>query len=227
MPHVIYPYLEGGDMVLLPTDEIAFADDAGDGLLSPDDSFMPFFFKNLIDATYAVHRAGLLHLDIKPENFVVAGPDRSFFLPATWESLRNYRLVLLDFGLSTSIEEAATQDKCMDVGTAVTMAPEQVMCNGPAGRGTDWWAVAAAMWRVRVFWEPTLDDRERTRLLNLTCPRWGHHVMPDQPFFSEHFRSLLALMLRPTEQERDFSRSPEAMAALLAHPYLAPAIAAA
>jgi len=60
----------------------------------------------IVSAVATTHRRGILHGDIKPENFVV--------------SLRDKTLKLIDFGLSATIGHF----RIMDQGTPLTMAPE-------------------------------------------------------------------------------------------------------
>jgi serine/threonine protein kinase len=217
---MIYPYFSGGDLVTLGDDQLAFYDPARPKIiLNPDDTFLPRFFRQLVEAVYAIHQAGILHFDLKPENFVIRGPNRNFVLPADSKALSQYQLVILDFGLAMRLTEAEAED-CVKVGTDVTMAPEQVMCNHVAGRGTDWWSVAASMWRTRVFWEPTISDDERDLILKSKCEQWGHHVYPSQPFFSKDFTELLNLMFKPRPKDRDFSKNPVALSKLLDSPYL-------
>lgn len=220
-PHLqmIYPYLAGGDLVTLSSDHLAYKDKTTGRLFTPDDTFLPRFFRQLVEAVYAVHAAGILHLDLKPENLVIHGPDRQFIIPSDHPALSAYHLVLLDFGLALPLEEAA-QKNCLHIGTDVTMAPEQVLCNHAGGRGTDWWGLAAAMWRTRVFWEPSIGETERTNLLNAKCEQWGHPILPDQPWFTAEFKSLMRALLKPTPKERDFSHSQKRFQRLLDHPYL-------
>lgn len=220
-PHlrIIYPFLAGGDLVTLSSDHLAYTDAMTGKLLNPDNTFLPRFFRQLVEAVHAVHAAGILHLDLKPENLVIHGPNRHFVLPADHPALSAYHLVLLDFGLAMRLEDARQRD-CLHVGTDVTMAPEQVLCNHVGDRGTDWWGLAAAMWRTRVFWEPSIGEDERTRLLNAKCEQWGHPILPEQPWFSAEFRALMQIMLKPTPRERDFSRAPRRLQRLLDHPYL-------
>lgn len=226
-PLIVYPFMLGGDLIPITTDHLAFRNPRNKStLLSPDDAFLPRFFRQLVEALVAIHEAGILHLDLKPENFVVHGPDRNWFLPWDEPALSRYRLVVVDFGLAMSIMEAEAQE-CLSVGTEVTMAPEQHLCNHRAGRGTDWWAVAAAMWRTRVFWEPSITEEERDHLLDARCEHWGHPTLPDQPFFSSEFRQVMEVLLVADPQERDFTSKEERWKALLDMPYLLKGLGAA
>ena len=198
---IVYPLMRGGDLVPLEEDTVGLKTTSG-SYLNPDQTFLPRFSHQLISALHYMHGKGFLHLDLKPENFVVAGPDRHFVRPKGTQDLEAYSLVLIDFGLSEV--EARLPDECIKSGTEVTMAPEQVLCNSPIGFGTDWWGAAAGLFRVRVFWEPSIGDKRRDAILHERDPHWGHVILPGQPFFSPDFQSLLNLMLKPCPDERDF-----------------------
>lgn len=216
---IVYPFLRGGDLVPLEDDSLGLKIIKAGGrtseILNPDQTFLPRFAKQLILAVAHMHKNDLVHFDLKPENFVVAGPNRQFIRQLGSQALEAYDLVLIDFGLA-EIESRLT-DTCHKAGTEVTMAPEQIICNNPAGFGTDWWGVAAGLYRVRVFWEPSIDETERDRIMHLRDPQWGHVIMPRQPFFSREFGDLLELMLKPNPDDRDFDTR---LQELLDHPYI-------
>lgn len=221
---IVYPFLRGGDMVPLDTDALGLRVSTRSGgrvgvgtekVLNPDQTFLPRFTRQLVSAVAHMHAAGYLHLDLKPENLVVAGPDRNFQRPAGSPDLAAYDLVLIDFGLSEV--EAQLGDECLKSGTEVTMAPEQVLCNDPIGFGTDWWGFAAALFRVRVFWEPSIGEKTRSAVLHERDPQWGHVALPMQSFFAPTFRSFLELLLVPHPDDREFDRE---LGKLTGHPYL-------
>lgn len=223
-PIMLFPQIKGGDLVPLATDHLDKGDPANSNL-NPEESFLPRFFLQLIHAVNAVHQKNLLHLDIKPENLVIAGPDRLFsHIPSDQlDSSAAYSLILLDFGMAMTLDEIESSgDNCIKVGTDVTMAPEQFLCNAPTSRGTDWWAVGASIWRTRVFWEPTLTADERDALMTTKCEQWGHYSLPMQPFFSDQLKSLLSeLFLIPSPDQRDHSANQAAFEKLISHPYFA------
>lgn len=221
---IVYPYLRGGDLVPLDSDAVGLKIVTKTGgrigagsttILNPDQTFLPRFTRQLVSAVAHMHAAGYLHLDLKPENLVVAGPDRYFIRPAGSDELAAYDLVLIDFGLSEV--EAQLGDECLKSGTEVTMAPEQVLCNDPVGFGTDWWGVAAALYRVRVFWEPIIGEKTRSAVLHQRDPQWGHVALPMQSYFALAFTSLMNLMLVPHPEDREFDGKLEK---LTDHPYL-------
>lgn len=220
---IVYPLMRAGDLVPLETDHLAYYDPAAGTTdrrpLTPDETFLPRFFRQLVLAVYEMHQRGLLHLDIKPENLVVYGPDRNFILPAGHPALRAYQLVLLDMGLSRRLEDLK-DGQCVDRGTDVVMAPEQLMCNYGTGRATDVRQLGAAIWRTRVFWEPSLSEKQRDEILHSRDPQWGHYRTDRQSFFSDDFWDVLSLLLTADPAERDYTRDQASIDKLLSHPYL-------
>lgn len=218
-PKLVLPLMQG-DMIPTDDDHLAFYRmDRPVHVLTPDETFLPRFFRQLVEAVYAIHLEGFIHLDLKPENMVVHGPDRKFVIPSNHPALDQYRLVLIDFGLARLWQDLP-KGTCVRTGTEAVMAPEQFMCNHDTGRPADWWAVAASMWRIRILWEPTLSHAEREALVESRDKYWGRFSTPAQPFFDPLFQDLLDTMLTPNPKDRNFSESVESMTSLLDHPYL-------
>ncbi len=80
----------------------------------------------------ALHAAGLLHLDIKPNNVLVENTGR---------------VVLLDFGLTRPIRDVESSAELIVAGTPSSMAPEQFSGTG-IGPPTDWYAVGLMLYRA-------------------------------------------------------------------------------
>jgi hypothetical protein len=84
-------------------------------------------FGQLTSGLIALHAAGLVHRDVKPQNILVT---------------RSGRVVLLDFGLALSLEHSR---HCDSAGTIAYMAPEQAltMDHTPA---VDWYAMGVILY---------------------------------------------------------------------------------
>lgn len=84
--------------------------------------------RNLIEATKAVHAAGIVHRDIKPTNVMVsaAGP------------------VLVDFGIAMGEGESHVTRTGLVMGTPGFIAPE-IIDGAESDDATDWWSVASVL----------------------------------------------------------------------------------
>ena len=84
--------------------------------------------RKLIEATKAVHAAGILHRDIKPTNVMVsaAGP------------------VLVDFGIAMGEGESHVTRTGLVMGTPGFIAPE-IIDGAESDDATDWWSVASVL----------------------------------------------------------------------------------
>lgn len=80
----------------------------------------------------ALHRHGRLHRDIKPSNVLVSDEGR---------------VVLLDFGLVTSLESARRAEGGLVVGTLAYASPEQGL-GRPLGPAADWYAVGVMLYEA-------------------------------------------------------------------------------
>lgn len=84
--------------------------------------------RKLIEATKAVHAAGIVHRDIKPTNVMVsaAGP------------------VLVDFGIAMGEGESHVTRTGLVMGTPGFIAPE-IINGAESDDATDWWSVASVL----------------------------------------------------------------------------------
>jgi serine/threonine-protein kinase len=84
----------------------------------------------------AAHRAGIVHRDVKPDNFVLLGP--------TGEP---YGLKLIDFGMAKLDGTGGTSGSHTILGTVEYMAPEQILAE-PVDARTDVYAMGVVMFRL-------------------------------------------------------------------------------
>jgi serine/threonine-protein kinase len=84
----------------------------------------------------AAHRAGIVHRDVKPDNFVLLGP--------TGEP---YGLKLIDFGMAKLDGTGGTSSTHTILGTVEYMAPEQILAE-PVDARTDVYAMGVVMFRL-------------------------------------------------------------------------------
>jgi len=128
-------------------------------------------FLPILTGLQAVHDAGLLHLDIKPDNIYLR---------------RNGQPMLIDFGSARQVRGSdANQKVALSRGYA---APEQYPGHGERGPWTDVYGVGAAIYRCITGKEP-LDAMERM----LGVARVNHDPMVaatrlERPLYSKHIR---------------------------------------
>jgi serine/threonine-protein kinase len=84
----------------------------------------------------AAHRAGVVHRDVKPDNFVLVGPTNE-----------PYGLKLIDFGMAKLDSSTGTSGTHTILGTVEYMAPEQILAE-PVDARTDVYAMGVVMFRL-------------------------------------------------------------------------------
>jgi serine/threonine-protein kinase len=84
----------------------------------------------------AAHRAGIVHRDVKPDNFVLLGP-----------TSEPYGLKLIDFGMAKLDSSGGTSGTHTILGTVEYMAPEQILAE-PVDARTDVYAMGVVMFRL-------------------------------------------------------------------------------
>ncbi len=101
-----------------------------EGMLTPNEAFS--ILAQITGALDAVHKAGVVHRDVKPTNVIL---------------LPNGTAKLLDFGIARSGKETAITRRGMIIGSPSYMAPEQI--KGEAGaKATDIWALGVLSYEM-------------------------------------------------------------------------------
>ncbi|MFT5172520.1 MAG: hypothetical protein ACI8W7_000684 [Gammaproteobacteria bacterium] len=116
---------------------------------SLDDDECWLLLVDLLRALQVAHRAGILHLDIKPANIMRDGSG-------------GYRL--LDFGISQAIQVGRGSARTVGAGSVGYQAPEQRRLElDDFDTRTDLWAVGATVWALRTGF----DLRKHTDKINV------------------------------------------------------------
>ncbi len=102
----------------------------------------------LVAGMAAIHAAGIVHRDVKPENLL---------------RMEDGRLVVSDFGLATN--PAQTASVTLMVGTPSYMAPEMAM-GDPASFRSDVWAIGVVMHEILFGHRPEWDMTARERVFH-------------------------------------------------------------
>jgi biopolymer transport protein ExbD len=91
-------------------------------------------YKQIAEAMAAVHAAGIVHCDLKPENFFVTNPEAE---PAKWT------LKVIDYGISRHIPHGTSVTVGQRfAGSVCWMAPEQIgLSSARLSSATDVWAL--------------------------------------------------------------------------------------
>ena len=105
--------------------------DVGDSPRLPSNELERWLLQ-LCDAVEALHRASLLHLDIKPANLMVD---------------QDGDLVLVDFGLARRLDDGIRSTPAPSEGTPGYCSPEH-RAGRPIGTPSDWYGVGATLCKV-------------------------------------------------------------------------------
>lgn len=95
-----------------------------------DEESMARIFRELARAIAALHRAGILHGDLKPSNFLITRSSE--------------RVVLLDFGLARTKREGTVE---LRGGTPLYMSPEQ-LAGGELTEASDWYSFGVVLFEA-------------------------------------------------------------------------------
>eukprot|EP00929_Paragymnodinium_shiwhaense_P119691 TRINITY_DN91587_c0_g1_i1.p1 TRINITY_DN91587_c0_g1~~TRINITY_DN91587_c0_g1_i1.p1 ORF type:complete len:747 (-),score=115.08 TRINITY_DN91587_c0_g1_i1:83-2323(-) len=140
--------------------------------------------RQLLTGLAAVHQAGLVHCDVKPENLLLFRSGGPGNLPV---------LKLCDLGQATPAGEVPSY-----VGTRWYRAPELLMGRGRAGEEVDLWAAGCAMAEL-ILLRPCFPGTDTRDMLFRICSALG--APEDGWFFSEQLMEASGLRFAPCAAE--------------------------
>lgn len=120
---------------------------ARDGRLPVQDAVR--VLREASSALHAAHRAGIVHRDVKPDNIMLEGTERS--------------VVVMDFGIAKSAGDSrGLTETGMLVGTPLYMSPEQVLGEPKLDAQSDQYALATVGYRMLTGRAPFEGDSVQT-----------------------------------------------------------------
>lgn len=127
--------------------------------------------RDAVRALDAVHEAGIVHRDIKPDNLFLVGEIGS---PSSMK--------VLDFGMARLSDENYDENSTSILGTAQYMAPEQILVE-PVDSRTDGYALGVVLFRMLTghlpFEAHSKNDLLRHQLFSPVPPvSWLHEEVP-------------------------------------------------
>uniref|UniRef100_A0ACD5VAQ4 Uncharacterized protein n=1 Tax=Avena sativa TaxID=4498 RepID=A0ACD5VAQ4_AVESA len=153
--------------------------------------------RDVLTVVHVCHSMGVMHRDLRPENFRLASSAQGAPLKAT------------DFGLSVFIEEGKVYKDI--VGSAYYVAPE--VLHGNYGREIDVWSAGVILYILLCGWPPFWAETEKGILDAILAGQVDLHSSP-WPTISESAKDLTRQMLNRDPHKRITA------AQALEHPWL-------
>jgi eukaryotic-like serine/threonine-protein kinase len=177
------------------------------GRLDPSDAVIYLFHAAL--ALDVMHRASVVHLDVKPENLFLMERDDG-----------QPRIKVLDFGVAKVVAESGAADVTQGVGTPLYMAPEQYDLRAKVTGAADVYALGMVAYALLVGAAYWAEEARTGRLFALTAvtmqgpkdpasKRAAEHGVTLPPAFDAWFSQITAV-----EPERRFASATDAIRAL-------------
>ncbi|XP_034006170.1 myosin light chain kinase, smooth muscle [Trematomus bernacchii] len=143
------------------------------------------YMLQIIDGVNFIHKQGIVHLDLKPENIMCVGKTGS-------------KIKLIDFGLARRLENAGTLKVLF--GTPEFVAPEVINYEA-ISYPTDMWSIGVICYILLSGLSPFMGDNDNETLSNVTSASWDFE---DDAFdeISEDAKDFITNLLKKDMKKR-------------------------
>ncbi|XP_077393191.1 myosin light chain kinase, smooth muscle [Festucalex cinctus] len=143
------------------------------------------YMLQIVDGVGFIHKQGIVHLDLKPENIMCVNKIGS-------------RIKLIDFGLARRLENAGTLKVLF--GTPEFVAPEVINYEA-IGYPTDMWSIGVICYILLSGLSPFMGDNDNETLANVTSATWDFE---DEAFddISDHAKDFITRLLKKDMKSR-------------------------
>ncbi|KAL4608979.1 myosin light chain kinase, smooth muscle-like isoform X2 [Arapaima gigas] len=137
------------------------------------------YMLQIIDGVQFIHKQGIVHLDLKPENIMCVNKTGT-------------KIKLIDFGLARRLENSGSLKVLF--GTPEFVAPE-VINYEPIGYPTDMWSIGVICYILVSGLSPFMGDNDNETLSNVTSASWDFE---DEAFdeISEEAKDFISRLLK-------------------------------
>ncbi|MEQ2172120.1 hypothetical protein GOODEAATRI_017809 [Goodea atripinnis] len=143
------------------------------------------YMLQIIDGVNFIHKQGIVHLDLKPENIMCVNKTGS-------------KIKLIDFGLARRLENAGTLKVLF--GTPEFVAPEVINYEA-ISYPTDMWSIGVICYILLSGLSPFMGDNDNETLANVTSATWDFE---DEAFdeISENAKDFITNLLKKDMKAR-------------------------
>ncbi|XP_062972742.1 myosin light chain kinase, smooth muscle isoform X2 [Elgaria multicarinata webbii] len=143
------------------------------------------YMKQISEGVQYVHKQGIVHLDLKPENIMCVNKTGT-------------QIKLIDFGLARRLENAGSLKVLF--GTPEFVAPE-VINYEPIGYATDMWSIGVICYILVSGLSPFMGDNDNETLANVTSATWD---FDDEAFdeISDDAKDFISNLLKKDMKDR-------------------------
>uniref|UniRef100_A0A674BU21 Myosin light chain kinase, smooth muscle n=1 Tax=Salmo trutta TaxID=8032 RepID=A0A674BU21_SALTR len=143
------------------------------------------YMLQIVDGVHYIHKQGIVHLDLKPENIMCVNKTGS-------------TIKLIDFGLARRLENSGTLKVLF--GTPEFVAPEVINYEA-ISYPTDMWSIGVICYILVSGLSPFMGDNDNETLSNVTSATWDFE---DDAFdeISDHAKDFITMLLKKDMKAR-------------------------